>query len=146
MILVFNINPPTLQRSSVWEQLQITSFLVSRGFGSPRARGSCQERIIPNMCNFSSNILPDLARSWLAVFRVWGLWAGFGSARGRPKRSGSHLDAAKKSSKNRPLKKSTFWAILMIFGIFSTNFWPFWVHFGVPRREKVKIVILWKSC
>ena len=48
--------------------------------------------------------------------------------------------------KSPPRKIDFFGAILKIFCIFSTNFWPFWVHFGVPRREKVKIVILWKSC
>ena len=32
--------------------------------------------------------------------------------------------------------------MLAIFSIFPSNFWPFWIHFGVPRREKVKIVIM----
>ena len=39
----------------------------------------------------------------------------------------------KKSSKIRPLKKSTFLAFLAIFGDFATIFSGFWVYFGIPR-------------
>ena len=62
VLIIPGNNPPTLQRSSVWEQLQITSVLVIRGFGSLRARGSWWERLIPNI---QLQISPDLLRSSL---------------------------------------------------------------------------------
>merc|ERR1712159_549007 len=40
---------------------------------------------------------------------------------------------SKKSSKNRPLKKSTFLAFFGIFGDLATVFSGFWVYFGGPR-------------
>ena len=40
---------------------------------------------------------------------------------------------SKKSSKNRPLKKSTFLAFFGIFGDFATIFSGFWMDLGVPR-------------
>ena len=77
-----------LQRSSVWEQVQFSSLLVIRGFGSSRARGSCWARIIPNTSVRSFQILPDRARSRTSVFQGWGPGDPLG-APGKPQEAAS---------------------------------------------------------
>ena len=97
--------PPTLQRSSVWEQLQITSVLVIRGVGSLRARGSWRERLIPNI---KLQISPDPARSCQSLTIGFQGLGPSSRARGLPAGLGSELFGFQKMFEKLCGPKTTF--------------------------------------
>ena len=118
LILLLSADPSAVERVRTTSDYQCTSFLVIRGFGSLRARGSWRERIIPNMPARSCQILPDREYRFSGSGVLQPVSPPHFEAK-NPKDIGFFVST--KMFQKRQGQKLLFWIILGIFGLSDVN-------------------------